>query len=105
MLERSPWCTKESLTASSPKVCKSPDPGQLHNHETEQLSFASFLIEKEGKWQERADHGDHLNSHGPFLDSYRRMLRVWRELPADEKYELSAENIRQLVAARPYPKG
>jgi len=33
------------------------------------------------------------------------MLRVWQELPTEEKYELSADNIRQIVAARPYPKG
>ncbi len=75
------------------------------NHETEQLGYARFLIEKEGKWQELAGHGDHLNSHGPFLDSYRRMLRVWQELPTEEKYDLSADNIQQTVAARPYPKG
>jgi uncharacterized protein YfbU (UPF0304 family) len=75
------------------------------NHETEQLSYASFLIEKEGKWQELADHGDHLNSHGPFLDSYRRMLRVWQQLPTERKYELSADDIQRIAAARPYPKG
>ena len=75
------------------------------NHETEQLSYASFLIEKEGKWRELADHGDHLNSHAPLLGSYHRMLEVWEEFPMEEKYELSADNIRQIVAARPYPKG
>lgn len=75
------------------------------NHETQQLSYAHFLIEKEGKWQELADHGDHLNSHGPFLDSYRRMLRVWQQLPTEQKYELSADDIRGIAAARPYPKG
>lgn len=68
------------------------------NHETEQLGYASFLIEKEGKWQELADHGDHLNSREPFLDSYRRMLRVWQQLPTQQKCELSADDIQQIAA-------
>jgi len=75
------------------------------NHETDQLGYASFLIEKEGKWQELADHGDHLNSHAPFLDWYRRMLRVWQERPTKQRFELSSDEIRRIVAARPYPKG
>lgn len=75
------------------------------NHETEQLSYAHFLIKKEGKWRELADHGDHLNSHAPLLSVYRRMLRVWRELPVEARYELSADDIERIAAARPYPKG
>lgn len=74
------------------------------NDETEQLSYASFLIEKEGKWQELADHGDHLNSHAPLLGSYRRMLRVWEQLPMERRYELSTDDIREIVAVGPYPK-
>ncbi len=38
------------------------------NHETDQLGYALFLIEKEGKWQELADHGDHLWSCIGFVD-------------------------------------
>jgi uncharacterized protein len=73
------------------------------NHETDQLSYASFLIEKDGKWQELGDHGDHLNSHAPLLGSYRRMFNVWQELPTERRSDLSADDIRRIVAARPYP--
>jgi len=45
------------------------------------------------------------SSATPLLGSYRRMLEVWQALPTEQKYELSADNIRQIVAARPYPKG
>lgn len=75
------------------------------NRETEQLSYASFLIEKEGKWPELAAHGDHLNSHAPLLGSYRRMLQVWQGIPMEQQYELSADDIRRILAARPYPRG
>ncbi len=47
------------------------------NNEAEQVGFARFLIE-DGRWQEHADAGDGLNSHGPTLDRYRGMLRRWR---------------------------
>jgi uncharacterized protein YfbU (UPF0304 family) len=73
------------------------------NHETEQFSYASFLIQKEGKFQELADHGDRLNSHAPFLDAYRRMLLVWQQLPIERKYDLSADDIQRIAAAGPHP--
>jgi uncharacterized protein len=74
------------------------------NHETAQLGYASFLIHKEGKFQELAERGDRLNSHMPVLGAYRRMRGVWEELPVETRYELSADNIRRIVAARVYPK-
>jgi uncharacterized protein len=73
------------------------------NNETAQLGYARFVIEREGRWGELADHGDHLNSHGPFLETYRRMLAVWEKLPTERKYDLTAEDIRVIAAERIHP--
>ncbi|MEO4187099.1 YfbU family protein [Acinetobacter pittii] len=47
------------------------------NNETEYLGFTRFLIEIQGKFQEQKQYyyqNDHLNSHFPMLDKYKRML-------------------------------
>ncbi|MCH7305898.1 YfbU family protein [Acinetobacter sp. NIPH1876] len=47
------------------------------NNESEHLGFTRFLIEIQGKFQEQKQYyyqNDHLNSHCPMLDKYRRML-------------------------------
>jgi len=33
------------------------------------------------------------------------MLEVWQELPTEQKYDLSADNIQRIAGARPYPRG
>jgi uncharacterized protein len=75
------------------------------NHETDQMSYARFLIEKEHKFSSLADAGslgDNLNSHMPVLDTYRRMLAMWQQLPLAQRYQLAADDIARIVAARPY---
>lgn len=52
------------------------------NNESEYLGFTRFLIEIQGKFQEQKQYyyqNDHLNSHCPMLDKYRRMLDKVKE--------------------------
>lgn len=79
-------------------------------------SYAHHVI-KDGRWTNLADRFDdkheHGNSHMPVLASYQRMLSVWKPM-WDKKikamggptaYRFSVEELRQIVAAWPYPKG
>lgn len=85
-------------------------PGFDGNEEARTLSYARFLIERLGKWEELAPAlGFGLNSHTPMLDRYRRMLMVWRQCRSDRDQEhaldpggspLTAEEIKRIVEAR-----
>lgn len=49
------------------------------NQETEHMGFCRFLIDEQGKFQEQQQYflrNDHLNSHMPMIDKYKRMLDV-----------------------------
>lgn len=54
------------------------------NNETEYMGFCRFLIEEQGKFQEQQQYflkNDHLNSHMPMIDKYKRMLEVAATVP------------------------
>lgn len=78
-------------------------------------SYALYLI-KTGRWESMAEHFDDKhergNSHMPALASYERMLTVWRpmwkrrvaDFSRPDGYILTAEELREILAAWPYPK-
>lgn len=79
-------------------------------------SFAKYLIST-GRWENMAKHFDASkdggNSHMPTLASYQRMLNVWKPMhkakvakfSGFDSYKFSVEELQQIVAAWPYPKG
>ena len=71
------------------------------NDEGQYLGYAQYFIRDKDRYNELKDAGDGLNSHGPFLQVYRRMLKVWR--PLKDKYPLSKDDIQAIIAARPHP--
>lgn len=69
------------------------------NNESEYLSAASFLLKHLGRYQNFA--GRDLNSHGPSMPEYRRMLVVFKPMRSVvEPAGLSADQIIQLLNAR-----
>ena len=76
------------------------------NNESEQRSYALFLIYDLGKYEKLRDvknKYDSLNSHSWRLDKYRTMLSVWKSIPIENRYELNAQQIQEILKA-PYPK-
>jgi hypothetical protein len=85
-------------------------------HEGRLASYAEYLI-KTGRWESMAKYFDarheYGNSHFPALASYERMLSIWRPMwrekiasyggPSD--YLFTPDELRQIRAAWPYPKG
>lgn len=66
------------------------------NNETGHLNFHEFLA-KQGKWAESPP----LNSHGPMLEMYQRMLEVFR--PLKRKVPLDNADIRAILAEKIHP--
>lgn len=63
------------------------------NNESEYLGYARFLIETQGKWQEMKQSS--LNSHGPTLQRYRRMLDRWNA--CEKPYNLDEHDVARIV--------
>ena len=73
------------------------------NNETEHMSVARFLIEQLGRFDSFKNRGD-LNAHMPSLNTYQRMLSVFKPLRtglADRS--LSANEIIEILKARLHP--
>lgn len=68
------------------------------NEETEYMSFACFLIEKQGKFDEQRENENvGFNSHSPSLPKYRRMLAAWQD--NDRAFDLDAAQVAQILDA------
>jgi len=68
------------------------------NDEGKQWSFARYLQAN----QRFTDIGEgDLNSHGPELDTYRRMLPEWHK--SADKFDLTKDDILRILAARIHP--
>jgi uncharacterized protein YfbU (UPF0304 family) len=86
-----------------------------NSQEARLASYAGYLI-KTGRWEPMAEHFDAQhesgNSHSPVLASYQRMLSVWRPIwnrkiakhGAPSDYLLAPDELREILAAWPYPK-
>lgn len=77
-------------------------PGFDGNNESEYLGYADYFINRLGRFQELKDSGDGLNSHAPLLESYRRMLAVWRRL--ENCHKLGKDQIQAILTAAIHPE-
>ena len=70
------------------------------NHEINYLSFAQFLIFKQGKFAELApqDQYTDLNSHSEKISSYRKMLKEWQKI--NKRNRLTKEDIQRITKAQ-----
>ena len=71
------------------------------NNETAQMAYARHFCSGDGGKFTELDRGDDFNSHGPELDVYRRMMKVWRRF--DRSHELTREQIIEILDARVHP--
>lgn len=73
-------------------------PGFDGNNETEYMSYARFVIEDEGRWSNLEI--DDFNSHMMTLPFYQKMLAAWSAKGTSERYDLSIEDINEILEAR-----
>lgn len=69
------------------------------NNEVDRLSYARYLIGKEGYFIHLKELKD-LNSHMPVSDMYRRMLSEWKKLKVNN---LTEEDLVRFSEARAHP--
>ncbi len=67
------------------------------NNETQHMSYAEFLRERDGKFTHLRLGGDGMNSHKRMIPAYQRMLDAWQA--HGESYEMSADQIAAVRAA------
>lgn len=70
------------------------------NHETEYMGFCRFIIDEQGKFQEQQPYflkNDHLNSHMPMIDKYKRMLEVSKSIP--DIWRMTVEDALRIMNA------
>ena len=67
------------------------------NNEGSYLDYADHIINKSAKFKALKNCGDSLNSHSQVLDSYRKMLEVWR--PMQGSGQLTKEQIQEITTA------
>jgi uncharacterized protein YfbU (UPF0304 family) len=73
-------------------------PGFSGNDETMQLAYAQFFCDK-GRFQDLDRGPDNFNGHIPVLPAYRRMLGEWLPMPAEQRYNLTRDDIVRITSA------
>lgn len=73
-------------------------PGFDGNNETEYMAYARYVVEREERFTYLEPVGGSFNSHMPFVERYRAMLREWKEM--GESYDLSENQIKRLLNSR-----
>ena len=70
------------------------------NNETQYMSFARFLIEKQGKFSEQEQYlrkNDNLNSHMPMIGKYKKMLEKAKSI--ESIWNMSVEDALEILNA------
>jgi uncharacterized protein YfbU (UPF0304 family) len=65
------------------------------HHETEHHSYANFVLDRLGKWEESKDRP--RNSHAPMISKYTRMLAIWHQ--NGRAFKLKETEIEQIGEA------
>lgn len=94
---------KEYIEKEADPFGKNPKfPGFDGNNESEYMSVASFIVNELDRFEVFKGRG--FNSHAPLVESYDRMLPVFKGILRDLNFEpLSAKNIADILKARIHP--
>jgi uncharacterized protein len=75
-------------------------PGFDGNNESKHFSYAKYLIEDCGRWEEFK--GCDLNTHSEMMPVYDRMLAAWNQ--SKDQVELTREDVLRILNANPWKK-
>jgi len=73
-------------------------PGFDGNNETSYMAYARFVVETEGRFANLKIES--FNSHMRSLKAYKRMVDVWNSKGTSGRYNLSEEEIEEVMDAR-----
>jgi uncharacterized protein YfbU (UPF0304 family) len=69
------------------------------NNETAYMTYARFIINREDRFTYLKLGDDGVNSHMPRVETYRAMVRKWKE-DFDGSYAMNADQLRELLSIR-----
>ncbi len=74
------------------------------NNETNFMSFARFVFERWGRFQDLPMEKPGVwNSHYQARPRYQRMLTAWKEVPAENRFAMSSEQLTRIHSAATNP--
>ena len=74
------------------------------NNEAKFMSFTAYTIERLKRFEYvPTPKKNYWNSHMPVRESYRRMLEEWRKIPRERQFDLSSEEVKEILAAAVHP--
>ena len=71
------------------------------NNETKFMAFAAFTIQRLNRFQylDLSDD-EYLSSHSPMRPIYNKMLKIWKPVLSSNRFELSKEEIENIIGAQ-----
>ena len=71
------------------------------NNETKFMAFAAFTIQQLNRFQYLdLPDDEYFNSHSPMRPIYNKMQRIWKPVPSSNRFELSKDEIRNIIGAQ-----
>ena len=72
------------------------------NSETSYLSYVRYILEelKRYGWIKDFHGGDYFNSHMPMLGTYEKMLQRFKNIPREDRYKMSVQQIESIINDR-----
>jgi len=78
--------------------------GYHGNSEPGFMAFAQFTVEGLGRFQDMPRKNvDPWNSHCPMREIYGRMLAEWRKVPEVDRFSMTEDQLRGVLAASRHP--
>ncbi|WP_417582901.1 YfbU family protein [Pelagibacterium sp.] len=75
------------------------------NNEGKFMGFAQFTVERLRRFEYLPMlKPGYWNSHMPMRDIYGRMLEAWKQIPAEQRSDMTAEQLQQVLAAAVHPE-
>lgn len=72
-------------------------PGFDGNDETAYMTYARYLVGREGLFSHLEADNEDFNSHAPIVEEYRKMIEVWKA--TDDRHRLTREDIISILDA------
>jgi uncharacterized protein YfbU (UPF0304 family) len=74
------------------------------NNETKFMAFTAYTIERLKRFEYvPTPKKGYWNSHMPVRDTYRRMMEEWKKVPRNRRLELTADEVKAILAAAVHP--
>jgi uncharacterized protein YfbU (UPF0304 family) len=73
------------------------------NNETKFMAFAAYTVERLKRFEHvKLPKIGYFNSHAPVRGIYQRMLKEWRKVTTERRFELTKNELKSILDAAPH---